>query len=104
MVEVETSGLASTLSASNSNASFDGLYATTANNSALGTAGGLKSYYRYGLLGRCGYVDGEHGVCDTPAFGQAFEPFAELLSDVPSQYQQACVPLPLRPSSSFLLR
>lgn len=38
-------------------------------------------------MNACGYVDGQHGVCNTTGFGRHFEPFPQIMSDVPVEYK-----------------
>ncbi len=66
-----------------------GLYDTK--NDPLGSAQGLRQYYRWGLYDACGYQKGGSGVCNGTQFGYPFEPLKALVGDAPAKYRVQCV-------------
>lgn len=55
--------------------------------STLGTNGGLRNQYNWGLLNYCGYMSSNVGSCNTTRLGRTFKPLETIIADVPSQYR-----------------
>ncbi|OCF46004.1 claudin family protein [Kwoniella heveanensis CBS 569] len=70
--------------AGGTNKSAAGLYDTK--NDKLGTAKGLRQYYRYGLYNACGYQKDGSGICNSSTFAYPMEPLSQLLADTPEKF------------------
>ncbi|CED85108.1 Actin cortical patch SUR7/pH-response regulator PalI [Phaffia rhodozyma] len=89
MIKIDVNGLGTGISAASPSTSVSGLYANTTSLGQLGSEGGLRQSYRWGLLNSAGYTDGTFGTANSSHFGLRFKPFEAILSDVPSSLQSA---------------